>query len=393
MIQYKFLKRGCIVIAKILVVDDSLTARNLLKRSLKNSNYEVVAEAESGEKAIAQYTTYKPDIVTMDLDMPGIGGVEAAKKILAAYPDAKIVLVTAHEQSDLSKLPDQNIFKYIISKPVNKAAVLCTFEKVIEEKKQKNRLKPDSNQENSQYRKENTEQIPEQNKSIQIEIEEDYFDVDIDGEQITKLAVNDIVAVNHYSKSNYFMGSVEKSDKNTLVLKIDPTVNISNFFENDPIVIGYKNEDKCFISSYRILSMNIKNRTVKIKFNFIHNLIVKSLTEKYPISSCVDGKEIISNKKFSAAIRNININQMTIYSRNEFEIGEKLEFYMPVFENIANIKADVIEKHSRSQGFEYKISINYSNFDNNRKVLQWFLNTLIEQDLRNIISLLDKYTT
>ena len=393
MIQYKFLKRGCIIIAKILVVDDSLTARNLLKRSLKNSNYEVVAEAESGEKAIAQYTTYKPDIVTMDLDMPGIGGIEAAKRILAAYPDAKIVLVTAHEQNDLSKLPDQNIFKYIISKPVNGAAVLCTFEKVIEEKKQGNRLKKDSIRENIQYRKEDTEQIPEQNKSIQIEIEEDYFDVDIDGEQSTKLAVNDIVAVNHYSKSNYFMGSVEKSDENTLVLKIDPAVNISNFFENDPIVIGYKNEDKCFISSYRILSMNIKNRTVKIKFNFIHNLIVKSLTEKYPISSYVDGKEIISNKKFSAAIRNININQMTIYSRNEFEIGEKLEFYMPVFENIANIKADVIEKHTRSQGFEYKISINYSNFDNNRKVLQWFLNTLIEQDLRNIISLMDKYTT
>jgi len=64
---------------------------------------EVVAEAASGEEAIKRYAEIKPDLVVMDISMPGIGGLEAVSRLLAKDPAAKILILSAHEDSSHPK--------------------------------------------------------------------------------------------------------------------------------------------------------------------------------------------------------------------------------------------------------------------------------------------------
>jgi len=83
---------------KIILADDHAVVRSGLRRLLElNKGIEVVAEAESGEQAYQYYGEFLPDVVVMDLSMPGMGGLEAAKRILQRYTTAKIIIFSMHE--------------------------------------------------------------------------------------------------------------------------------------------------------------------------------------------------------------------------------------------------------------------------------------------------------
>lgn len=79
----------------LLIVDDALFMRNTLKMMLEKEGYDVVGQAENGLDAIAKYKTLKPDVVTMDIHMPEMGGLDALKEIMAIDPKAKVVMITA----------------------------------------------------------------------------------------------------------------------------------------------------------------------------------------------------------------------------------------------------------------------------------------------------------
>lgn len=85
----------------VLVVDDAVFMRSTIKRMLENQQFEVVGEASNGLEAIDMYRKLLPDVVTMDITMPRMTGIEAVKAIIAEYPDAKIVMVTALGQQKL----------------------------------------------------------------------------------------------------------------------------------------------------------------------------------------------------------------------------------------------------------------------------------------------------
>jgi len=82
----------------VMLVDDHDLVRSGIKRILTDvGDIEVVAEADSGEQAVRQARDIKPDVILMDLSMPGIGGMEATRKITRSMPGAKIIAVTVHE--------------------------------------------------------------------------------------------------------------------------------------------------------------------------------------------------------------------------------------------------------------------------------------------------------
>lgn len=83
---------------KVLLVDDHAVVRAGYQMFLSNSKeIEVVSEASSGENACKAYVDSEPDVVVMDLSLPGMGGLEAIKRIIARDPNAKILVFTMHE--------------------------------------------------------------------------------------------------------------------------------------------------------------------------------------------------------------------------------------------------------------------------------------------------------
>jgi two-component system invasion response regulator UvrY len=84
----------------VLLVDDHAVVRMGFKMLLESaSDIKVVAEAENGEQAIKLYAEHHPDVVVMDITMPGIGGLEAIERIMAKDNSARILVLSAHEDS------------------------------------------------------------------------------------------------------------------------------------------------------------------------------------------------------------------------------------------------------------------------------------------------------
>ena len=82
---------------KVYLVDDHAVVREGYKHLLEKANIVVVAEASSGEDAYKNYAAIKPDVVIMDLSMPGMGGMETIKKLLAKDKNAKILAFSMHD--------------------------------------------------------------------------------------------------------------------------------------------------------------------------------------------------------------------------------------------------------------------------------------------------------
>ena len=84
----------------VLIVDDSRISRRFLKDILERAGYEVIGEAINGQDGYDQYVKYHPDIVTMDITMPEVDGIECLKMIKKDNADAKVIMVTAAGQKD-----------------------------------------------------------------------------------------------------------------------------------------------------------------------------------------------------------------------------------------------------------------------------------------------------
>jgi len=85
---------------RVILADDHNVVRSGLRRLLElGGDIDVVAEADSGEQACLIYGDFQSDVLVMDLSMPGIGGLEALRRILSAAPKAKVVIFTMHENA------------------------------------------------------------------------------------------------------------------------------------------------------------------------------------------------------------------------------------------------------------------------------------------------------
>jgi two-component system invasion response regulator UvrY len=85
---------------RVMLVDDHAVVRMGFRLLLEGApDITVVAEAESGEEAVRAFPEIKPDVVVMDISMPGIGGIEAIDRILAREPQARVLVLSAHEDA------------------------------------------------------------------------------------------------------------------------------------------------------------------------------------------------------------------------------------------------------------------------------------------------------
>ena len=116
---------------RVLVVDDSMFMRTIISKILVENGMEVAGEAENGRVAVEKYDELSPDLVTMDIIMPEMGGIDAVREILAIDPEAKIVMCSALGQKALvGDALNAGAVDFLV-KPFNPTRVVETLAKVL----------------------------------------------------------------------------------------------------------------------------------------------------------------------------------------------------------------------------------------------------------------------
>ncbi|MBB6445162.1 response regulator [Bacillus benzoevorans] len=117
--------------AKILITDDAAFMRMQLRDMLTKLGHEVVGEAGNGQEAVIQYQNLKPEIVTMDITMPEMNGIEAVKEIKKLHADAKIIMCSAMGQQGMVVEAIKAGATDFIVKPFNMDRIKEAIEKVM----------------------------------------------------------------------------------------------------------------------------------------------------------------------------------------------------------------------------------------------------------------------
>ncbi|MCM2278403.1 MAG: response regulator [Oligoflexia bacterium] len=115
----------------VLIVDDVAFVRKTLNEVLTEAHYQVIGEAADGAEAVNLYMKLRPDVVTMDVVMPQMSGIDATRKILKYDKDAKVVIISAMGQENLVMEAINVGAKDYLLKPFSGAEVVKTIERAL----------------------------------------------------------------------------------------------------------------------------------------------------------------------------------------------------------------------------------------------------------------------
>jgi len=115
----------------VLVCDDAVFMRTMIGDILTQAGLEVVGEAESGAPAVEQYMALRPALVTMDITMPEMGGIEAVRAITGFDPQARVLMCSAMGQQSLVAEAIQAGAKDFVVKPFQPSRVLEAVQRVL----------------------------------------------------------------------------------------------------------------------------------------------------------------------------------------------------------------------------------------------------------------------
>ncbi len=115
----------------VLVCDDAIFMRTMINDILSQAGFEVVGEAETGLQAVEKYQQLKPDLVTMDIVMPDMGGIDAVREIIKVDPEARILMCSAMGQQALVVEAIEAGAKDFVVKPFQPSRVLEAVERVL----------------------------------------------------------------------------------------------------------------------------------------------------------------------------------------------------------------------------------------------------------------------
>ncbi|MBD2847875.1 response regulator [Paenibacillus sp. IB182496] len=117
--------------AKIMIVDDAAFMRMTLRGILEKGGHEVACEGANGEEAVRLYGTHQPDLVTMDITMPVMDGIEAVRQLIARHPAARILMCSAMGNQRMVVDAVLAGAKDFIVKPFNGERVLESVERAL----------------------------------------------------------------------------------------------------------------------------------------------------------------------------------------------------------------------------------------------------------------------
>ena len=115
----------------VLICDDAIFMRTMLSDILQQAGFDVVGEAETGAQAVDRYRELRPDLVTMDIVMPDMGGIDAVREITRNDPGAKVLMCSAMGQQALVVEAIQAGAKDFVVKPFQPSRVLEAVQRVL----------------------------------------------------------------------------------------------------------------------------------------------------------------------------------------------------------------------------------------------------------------------
>jgi two-component system chemotaxis response regulator CheY len=118
-------------VASVLVVDDSVFVARLITKMLEESDYRVIGHAKNGLEAIDMYGRLKPDLITMDIVMPSMGGIETINELLAIDAQARILVVSAMGHENIVNQALQLGARHYILKPFKKEDFVSAVQLVL----------------------------------------------------------------------------------------------------------------------------------------------------------------------------------------------------------------------------------------------------------------------
>ena len=117
--------------SRVLVVDDAIFMRKMISDILEGNGMEVVGEADTGALAVQKYKELKPDLVTMDIIMPEMNGIDAVRQIISSDSQARIVMCSALGQQALVQDALTAGAKDFLIKPFNPSRVIEVISKIL----------------------------------------------------------------------------------------------------------------------------------------------------------------------------------------------------------------------------------------------------------------------
>lgn len=117
--------------AKVMIVDDSKSGRAYLANIIESLKHDVIAQVSTGEEALDLLMEKKPDIITMDMEMPGMNGLETSKKILEIDPKVNIIMITSISDVAMAKQATNIGVKQLFQKPINTEKLEICFGRIL----------------------------------------------------------------------------------------------------------------------------------------------------------------------------------------------------------------------------------------------------------------------
>ncbi len=172
------------------------------------------------------------------------------------------------------------------------------------------------------------------------------------------LKVGEVVTLKHYSGKRINKGVVSNVDDNYLIIKPDKDFLIFNFFDNDPIVMGFEDENIVNICESTISNIDYQQNTFSLTVNNVMTITDRRITQRFPVSLCA--YILDKEEKNFAYIRNMSLDGLSLCSKVEYEIGQSLRVNTTIEDRNLEFEANLVWKNESKYGFEYGLEYNHS---------------------------------
>lgn len=206
------------------------------------------------------------------------------------------------------------------------------------------------------------------------------------------MKVGEVVSIRHYSGKTWFKSVVLQEEKSMLVVKLTKDFAVLNFWEDDPVVLGFEDNDEIFIASCSVVGIDPDGSYIKLKVETLKTLRDQREYERFPVSFYANIRDDDSKKTYIATVKNMSFDGLMINSNVDFSLKKNIEVVIyPTFQEvkideavdktIINLKAEIVRKEILAKHFEYGLKIIYID-PHNQNLIRLYLQNIKSMQIK-----------